>query len=76
MPDVSVTFTGLKAANAKEVKDAIAHVYGVPATVAGVKYAIAEHFVRPAIDSYRQRADSVDLAKPAADFGSDLGDAS
>lgn len=74
MADLTITFRGLKSANAQEVLDAIAYVYAVEATAAGVKAAVAEYLIRPAINSYRQRTHAVDLAKPASDFGSDLGD--
>lgn len=74
MAKLTIEFSGLTAKSATEVKTAIAHVYGVEATADGLGQAIAQFLIRPAIDTYRRRADNVDLSKAIADFGSDLGD--
>jgi hypothetical protein len=74
MPDFSIIFKEVTDATAREIHAAVAHAYGVEPTTAGVTQAVALNFIRPVLDSYRQRRVDVDLAKPAADFGPDLGD--
>jgi hypothetical protein len=75
MANFAITFGGVTAAGAEEIRDAIAYVYGVEANATGVRQALADNFIRPVLDSYRQRRVDADLTKPVADFGPDLGDA-
>jgi hypothetical protein len=64
MPTIKIEFT-TSAELAQEIARAVAHVYQVEPTLVGVRKAIRDGFLRPALREYRSRPGVFDPLDPA-----------